>query len=134
MCSTVYGDEICRGCRRLSHEVVRWNGFSTDEKLKVIDRLGGLIEVVMAGKVDRVDLDLLESSLKHLSIRYYPQHPPITWVYGLMRTRAQKGEEVQDLEVYGVFFKPDYQSVSLLSLLSEVDEALYEKSQVASTE
>jgi predicted Fe-S protein YdhL (DUF1289 family) len=120
---------VCRGCRRLSQEVVRWNGFSTDEKLVIIDRLGALIELVMAEKIERLEVDLLTSALRQFSIRYYPQHPPITWAYALIRNRADKRGERQGLEEYGVWLKPEYRSASLTSLLSEIEEALYEQSQ-----
>lgn len=27
LCSTVYGDLVCRGCKRFHHEVIHWNGY-----------------------------------------------------------------------------------------------------------
>ena len=32
VCSTVFGDTVCRGCRRFSHEVVNWNAYTDEQK------------------------------------------------------------------------------------------------------
>lgn len=38
-CSTTYGDLVCRGCKRFSHEIVEWNGFAPDQRRLVWERL-----------------------------------------------------------------------------------------------
>ena len=32
VCSTVFGDDVCRGCKRFQHEVIQWNSYSDPEK------------------------------------------------------------------------------------------------------
>ena len=32
ICSTTYGDDVCRGCKRFIHEVINWNSFNPEEK------------------------------------------------------------------------------------------------------
>jgi predicted Fe-S protein YdhL (DUF1289 family) len=44
ICSTTYGDLVCRGCKRFSHEIVQWNGFAEDQQLLVWQRLFELRE------------------------------------------------------------------------------------------
>ena len=39
VCSTSYGDHICRGCKRFSHEVTGWIKYSDAEKSLVNERL-----------------------------------------------------------------------------------------------
>ena len=39
LCSTVYGDLVCRGCKRFHHEVVNWNAYSDEEKRAVWRRI-----------------------------------------------------------------------------------------------
>ena len=39
ICSTTYGDLVCRGCKRFSHEVVRWNNLQLDQRNHVWNRL-----------------------------------------------------------------------------------------------
>ncbi len=38
-CSTVFGDQVCRGCRRFSHEVIEWNRYSDEQKRLIWLRL-----------------------------------------------------------------------------------------------
>ena len=42
VCSTVFGDEVCRGCKRFQHEVIEWNGYTDFEKEIVWNRLESL--------------------------------------------------------------------------------------------
>ena len=44
ICSTTYGDLVCRGCKRFAHEIVGWNGFDADQRKVVWDRLQDLRE------------------------------------------------------------------------------------------
>ena len=44
ICSTTYGDLVCRGCKRFAHEIVQWNGFSEDQQRLVWSRLFKLRE------------------------------------------------------------------------------------------
>ncbi|MGV8710709.1 DUF1289 domain-containing protein, partial [Pseudomonas aeruginosa] len=48
LCSTVYGDLVCRGCKRFHHEVVNWNLYDAEEKRAVWSRLEQLLAQVMA--------------------------------------------------------------------------------------
>lgn len=42
VCSTTYGDLVCRGCHRFAHEVSEWNGYSDAQRLAVRRRLDRL--------------------------------------------------------------------------------------------
>ncbi|NCX93995.1 MAG: DUF1289 domain-containing protein, partial [Gammaproteobacteria bacterium] len=44
ICSTVYGGDVCRGCKRFADEVVEWNGFDSDRKRAILDRLARFTE------------------------------------------------------------------------------------------
>jgi len=39
ICSTTYGDLVCRGCKRFSHEIVGWNGYDRGQRGAVWERL-----------------------------------------------------------------------------------------------
>ena len=41
--STSLGDRVCRGCKRRDYEVIGWNQYSDGQKLKIIDRIKGVI-------------------------------------------------------------------------------------------
>jgi predicted Fe-S protein YdhL (DUF1289 family) len=42
ICSTTYGDLVCRGCKRFAHEIVSWNGYDAEQKDRVWARLNTL--------------------------------------------------------------------------------------------
>lgn len=37
--STSFGDEICVGCGRTATEVIEWNGYTDQQKIKINERL-----------------------------------------------------------------------------------------------
>ncbi len=39
ICSTTYGDLVCRGCRRFAHEIRDWNQYSEAQRERVWARL-----------------------------------------------------------------------------------------------
>ena len=39
ICSTTFGDDVCKGCKRFSHEITNWGKFSNDERAVVNSRL-----------------------------------------------------------------------------------------------
>ena len=39
ICSTTFGDEVCKGCKRFAHEIVGWTKYSQGEREIVNDRL-----------------------------------------------------------------------------------------------
>jgi hypothetical protein len=54
ICSTTYGDLVCRGCKRFAHEIVGWNAYESAQRDAVWSRLlylragatGHLVEIV----------------------------------------------------------------------------------------
>ena len=44
ICSTTYGDLVCRGCKRFAHEIVEWNGYDESQRAVVGRRLMELRE------------------------------------------------------------------------------------------
>lgn len=62
ICSTTYGDLVCRGCKRFAHEVRGWNGYSHEQQEAIWTRLkkirGGcvtkFVEIVDPDKLARV--------------------------------------------------------------------------------
>jgi predicted Fe-S protein YdhL (DUF1289 family) len=39
ICSTTYGDLVCRGCKRFAHEIVQWNSYDATQQDAVRERL-----------------------------------------------------------------------------------------------
>jgi len=59
ICSTTYGDLVCRGCKRFAHEIVEWNGFADGQQQLVWKRLYRLREGAVLKHVKINDEGLL---------------------------------------------------------------------------
>lgn len=46
-CSTVFGDHVCRGCRRFNHEVIQWNTYSSEQQRAVWKRLDAQLDLIL---------------------------------------------------------------------------------------
>jgi predicted Fe-S protein YdhL (DUF1289 family) len=121
ICSTVYGDSICRGCKRSSHEVIHGNNQPASVKEDIFKRLEAHQAEVMAEKVEITDPVLLESILIKFQIRYRAISPPLCWAYHLLRVRPNR---LTALVNTGVHIKPAYQHYSLRALFTLLDEEL----------
>lgn len=55
VCSTTYGDLVCRGCKRFAHEIVGWNGYQEHQRELIWERLHALL-----GQSVRVHLRIVD--------------------------------------------------------------------------
>ncbi len=55
ICSTTYGDLICRGCKRFAHEIVSWNGYTEQQQGRVWQRLEELRDGCVAAQLTIFD-------------------------------------------------------------------------------
>ena len=78
-CSTVYGDSVCRGCKRFIHEITQWNQYSNKQKELVWRRLEHIISTVVPRWVNIEYPDRLGEFLQHHAIRYDSHLPPTAW-------------------------------------------------------
>ena len=70
ICSTTYGDLICRGCKRFAHEIVSWNGYTVQQQGRVWQRLEQLRDGCVGAYLTIFD----ESRLRDYGAR--PAVPP----------------------------------------------------------
>jgi len=89
VCSTTFGDLVCRGCKRFAHEVVDWNGYEEDQRLAIWRRLAALRDASVAAFVSVADADALEAAAARMHIAPVPEQTPLTLAYEtLRRTRG----------------------------------------------
>ncbi len=125
ICSTVFGDEVCRGCKRFQYEVIEWNSFNDSEKRAVLDRLETLKILIMESKIKVFDATLLKEKLKHFKVRFDEDNNPLCWVFDLLRSGS---ESIQDPKDFGFNLIND--SVPNLSELKRImEEELFELSE-----
>ena len=125
ICSTTYGDDVCRGCKRFIHEVINWNSYSNDEKEIVNSRLEEFKVTILSHRFKVTDTELLSSKLKEHAINFNDALDPITWIFDLLRASSQD----LDLELFGLELLPDHRAFSLSSIKDEINTELFELSQ-----
>ena len=118
VCSTVFGDQVCRGCKRFHHEVIEWNGYTDIQKETVWNRLESLKVLIMESKIFIENQVLLQSKLDSLKISYYDKVDPYCWVFDLIK---QASQSINDLSEFGLkpLFEPDVELVELKRLIEE---------------
>ena len=99
ICSTVYGDEVCRGCKRHYREIIDWNRYDALKKRAVLCRLEANIVTVMRDEVEIVNAQCLQQQLDRLHIRYWQEQDPLCWAYYLLRAQHQY---IDDVGKYGI--------------------------------
>lgn len=122
LCSTVYGDLVCRGCKRYHHEVIQWNGYSGEEKQAVWRRLEHLLVQVMTSKLEVVDPSLLRQQLEDRKIRFMPHQSPYCWAYQLI---ARGARVISRLDAYGLVLLPEFRERELIELRDAIDREFF---------
>ncbi|MGY4535162.1 putative Fe-S protein YdhL (DUF1289 family) [Pseudomonas sp. TE3786] len=122
LCSTVYGDLVCRGCKRFHHEVVNWNLYNDEEKRAVWLRLEILLVQVMAAKVDVFDPSRLRQQLEQRQIRFVPEQSEYCWAYQLI---ARGARVINQLDAYGMVLLPEFRDWSLPELRDAIDREFF---------
>ncbi len=85
ICSTTsLGDKICRGCKRFNFEVIKWNSYSEEEKLAVLNRIDLLTEQNLRNKFQIISVTKLQDVMHDFRFFYHPKFIPIllaTWSF-----------------------------------------------------
>ncbi|MDE0348591.1 MAG: DUF1289 domain-containing protein [Gammaproteobacteria bacterium] len=89
VCSTTFGDLVCRGCKRFAHEVVDWNGYEPEQRQAIWRRLAELRDASVAGFLSVTDAEALEAAAARMHIVPVPEQTLLTLAYEtLRRTRG----------------------------------------------
>ena len=124
ICSTVFGDHVCRGCKRFAHEIVAWNSYSNEQKQLVENRLTLLLAQILEPHFEVVDAELLQQRLTEQSIRFNRSRQPLCWVMDLLRAGAG---QIQDPAQWGFRMLNDAGTSAerLLALRQQLDQQLF---------
>ena len=127
ICSTTYGDDVCKGCKRFVHEIIGWPKFSQDERALVNDRLEKFKILILKDRFKIVDQDLLQIKLRENAINYNNSMDPLTWIFDLLRAA---GSQSLDLKQFGITSLMSYDSSTIKDInqeLLELSEAHHER-------
>lgn len=69
ICSTTYGDLVCRGCKRFAHEIVQWNGYDDLQQEAVRERLQRVRDEVLSLLLVCHDEALLQNALSDAGLQ-----------------------------------------------------------------
>jgi len=122
LCSTVYGDVICRGCKRFHHEVIGWNGYSGAEKQAVLQRLERLLAPLVERRFQVVDRERLRQQLLRAGIRFCETQSACCWVLPLLSRKARQMVSLQD---YGLALQEAAQGQSLVQLYRDIEAEFF---------
>jgi predicted Fe-S protein YdhL (DUF1289 family) len=120
VCSTIYGDMVCRGCKRFYDEIIDWNSYSDEEKLTVLSRLNQLYETTLSQFLIVVDATLLQRRCQRFNVKIRAEFTPYFWAYQLLREGAEK---IQDICKYGIMLKQRH--TDLKALYRQIDDQLF---------
>jgi predicted Fe-S protein YdhL (DUF1289 family) len=122
ICSSVYGDPICRGCKRTAKEVIDWNRYNTAEKSLIYQRLQAQMAIVLVQYIEIFNPQLLQEKIIKLNIRLHPQASDTERAFHILRLGANK---INHLSHFGLRIKPKFADLSLTVLFNEMDEKIY---------
>ena len=69
ICSTTYGDLVCRGCKRFAHEIVQWNAYDDLQQEAVRERLQRVRDEVLSLLLVCHDEALLQNALSDAGLQ-----------------------------------------------------------------
>ena len=128
ICSTTFGDEVCKGCKRFAHEIVSWTKYSEEEREIVNDRIEKFKIIILQNRFKIVDSNLLATKLQEKAINYNHSLDPLTWIFDLFRAA---GSQSFDLSEYGIKelinFEPKTIKDEINDELLELSEAHHDR-------
>ena len=99
ICSTTFGDEVCKGCKRFAHEIVSWTKYSLEEREIINERIEKFKILILSDRFKVIDAELLATKLEEKAINFNHSLDPITWIFDLFRAA---GSQSFDPGNYGI--------------------------------
>jgi len=129
ICSTVYGDEVCRGCKRRFKEVIDWNNLDSDYQDLIWARLNSQAEIALNHKIKIINLDLFNFSLSQYHVIKTPKHKDAFLILLLLRQAALEIQNLAELGLgveLGVNLDLDILNKSPGQWMKELDDEFYQ--------
>ena len=89
ICSTTYGDLVCRGCKRFAHEIVQWNGYDETQQDVVRERLTRLRDEILEALLVCEEPSLLQAALSEAGLTDFAQKEGLYQLLRFMVRREQ---------------------------------------------
>jgi len=90
ICSTTYGDLVCRGCRRFAHEIVDWNGYTEVQKASILERLKQIKHEVLSQYLIIEDKGKFEGFCRELGFGFVDLDERMYAVLAYLITKSER--------------------------------------------
>ena len=127
ICSTTFGDLVCRGCKRFSHEIVDWNSYDDSQKEIIWERLEKIKEQVVGQIVKRKDEKLFQSAIEAQKINEQQEHQA-TYVLLQRLVRHSKQLSFAGLENASPDYEGNEEDIDSLVTLQQIDKEIVVRS------
>ena len=128
ICSTTFGDEVCKGCKRFAHEIVGWTKYSEGEREIVNDRLEKFKIQILQHRFAITDKNLFESMLEEKAINFNHSLDPLTWIFDLFRAAGSQTFDISNFGIKSlVQFNPKTIRDEINNELLELSEAHHDR-------
>ena len=128
ICSTTFGDEVCKGCKRFAHEIVSWTKYSQEEREIVNDRLEKFKIQILQHRFAITDKNLFESMLEEKAINFNHSLDPLTWIFDLFRAAGSQTFDISNFGIKSlVQFNPKTIRDEINNELLELSEAPHDR-------
>lgn len=108
-CSTVYGDDVCRGCNRYFEEVIHWETLSDIDKENAMERIHGILRAAVNEFLVITDLERLNQQLIKHQVPLPEIDSPEARILAILYVGAPL---ILDLSAYGLHTTPKAKGMS----------------------
>tara|TARA_B100000683_G_scaffold51481_1_gene49240 strand:- start:1550 stop:1999 length:450 start_codon:yes stop_codon:yes gene_type:complete len=128
ICSTTFGDEVCKGCKRFAHEIVSWTKYSPEEREIINLRLEQFKIQILKRRFKIIDADLFASKLDEKAINFNHSLDPLTWIFDLFRAAGSQPINLTDFGIENlVSYDPKTIKDEINDELRELSEVHFER-------
>ena len=128
ICSTTFGDEVCKGCKRFAHEIVSWTKYSPEEREIINLRLEQFKIQILKRRFKIIDSDLFASKLDEKAINFNHSLDPLTWIFDLFRAAGSQPINLTDFGIENlVSYDPKTIKDEINDELRELSEVHFER-------
>ena len=103
-CSTVFGDAVCRGCRRFNHEVIHWNSYSAEHHTAVWQRLDAQLDQILVPMLPLANLAQVMHFIESKRVRVRPDATKGRKLYHALKL-CEKNRHFTDDSGLGIHYK-----------------------------
>ena len=128
ICSTTFGDEVCKGCKRFAHEIVSWTKYSLEEREIINNRLEQFKIQILKSRFEVTDSELLASMLDEKAINFNHSLDPLTWIFDLFRAAGSQEFPLSNFGIKSLnHFNPKTIKDEINEELLKISEAHHER-------